>query len=39
MTKLFIDSKDIELAGTVTIKGAVTDENKAELTEVAEKFK
>lgn len=39
MTKLFIDSKDIELAGTVTIKGAVTDENKAQLTELAEKFK
>ena len=39
MTKLFIESKDIELIGTVTIKGAVTDENKAQLTELAEKFK
>ena len=39
MTKFFIESKDIEMAGTVTIKGAVTDENKAQLTELAEKFK
>ena len=39
MTKLFVDGKDIEIAGTVTIKGAVTDENKAQLTELAEKFK
>ena len=39
MTKLFIESKDIEMAGTVTIKGAVTDENKAQLSELAEKFK
>ena len=39
MTKLFVDGKDIEIAGTVTIKGAVTDENKAQLTELAEKFR
>ena len=39
MTKLFIESKDLEIAGTVTIKGAMTEENKAELTELAEKFK
>ena len=39
MTKLFIESKDIEIAGTVTIKGAMTDENKGELSELAEVFK
>ena len=39
MTKLFVDGKDIEIAGTITIKGAMTDENKAQLTELAEKFK
>ena len=35
MTKLFEGSKGIESAGTVTIKGAVNEENRAQLAELA----
>ena len=38
MAKMFENSKDIEQIGTVTIRSAMTDENKAQLDALAKEL-
>ena len=38
MAKMLENSKDIEQVGTATIRSAMTDENKAQLDEIAKKL-
>ena len=38
MAKMFENSKDIEQVGTVTIRSAMTDENKAQLDALAKEL-